>query len=663
MPVCIPDPAPCNEVNTDENDIGKFNQLRSKNFQNPILAYYNINSLRFKFEDLKEIVSNSLPDVLVFAETKLDSQFTNAQFFLEQYYEPTRRDNSSHSGGVIEYIRKGIIHKRLTDSELKDFESIASELTINKNKFFLLSFYRTERNENKLQNVVNFFHELSSILNKVTRKYDNIILMGDINIDVHDKKCPGYRQFREFLDIFSLSNLIKDKTCFFKDHESSIDVILTNNPRKYFKSQCFELGVSDCHKMVVTVLRMQLARLNTKNISYRSMKNFNKELFSNELKVSLNNFTCEDTNMAYDNLVDLLIKVLDKHAPIKIKKLRGNQSRFMNKELSKAIMKRSSLKSRYLKNKNGENRKQYKQQRNLCVKLRDKAIKSDFQKATTNIKLSNKSFFDLIKPYMTNKGALCSTDINLIENSKIISNEIELGEILVEYYTNIVKYSSGENPKNIADSVRNNNIGNIIDNILVEYRNHPSITSINRNHNVLETFKFREVNTEEVLKELKSINPKKSIGTDGIPSQIIHDSAEILSKPLTDIINLNLKECIFPSKAKIAAILPLFKKDDRSDKRNYRPVSILSALSKVFERILKNQIVNFIEDFLSPYISAYRKAYSTQHVLIRLLEEWKSGLDDGYFVGAILMDLSKAFDCIPHDLLIAKLHMVFKSQH
>ena len=56
MPVCIPDPVPCNEVNTEENDIGKFNQLRSKNFQNPILAYYNINSLRFKFEDLKEIV-------------------------------------------------------------------------------------------------------------------------------------------------------------------------------------------------------------------------------------------------------------------------------------------------------------------------------------------------------------------------------------------------------------------------------------------------------------------------------------------------------------------------------------------------------------------------------------------------------------------------------
>ena len=81
----------------------------------------------------------------------------------------------------------------------------------------------------------------------------------------------------------------------------------------------------------------------------------------------------------------------------------------------------------------------------------------------------------------------------------------------------------------------------------------------------------------------------------------------------------------------------------------------MSTLSKIIGKVLQNQIVSFIQHFLSPYISAYRKGYSTQHVLIRLIEEWKSGLDNGNYVGAVLMDLSKAFDCIPHDLLIAKL--------
>ena len=111
-----------------------------------------------------------------------------------------------------------------------------------------------------------------------------------------------------------------------------------------------------------------------------------------------------------------------------------------------------------------------------------------------------------------------------------------------------------------------------------------------------------------------------------------------------------IDEDIFPSQAKIASILPLYKdKGERSDK------TILNALSKIFERIIHNQLSSYVNDIFSPYISAYRKFHSTQHVLIRLIEEWRQGIDQGKYVGSILMDLSKAFDCIPHDLLIAKL--------
>ena len=337
MPVCDQIPGFSDEENDSmsEDNINNLNKLRAKNIQNPLFAYYNINSLRFKFDDLKEIISKSLPDVLVFAETKLDSSFSNAQFFLEEYYEPTRKDISCHSGGIIEYIRKGIVRKRLNEFELNHFESIASELTINKNKFFLLSFYRTERGENKLQNITKFFQELSLILNKVSIKYDNIILMGDINIDYHDRKCVGFKELKEFMDIFNLKNLIKDNTCFFRDHESLIDVILTNKPRQFFNSNAFEIGISDCHKMIVTNLRVHVARLNTKVITYRSMKQFNKDEFLNELTHHLSNFSCIDTNMAYDKLVNILTIVLDKYAPVKKKIVRGNQSRFMNKHLIK----------------------------------------------------------------------------------------------------------------------------------------------------------------------------------------------------------------------------------------------------------------------------------------------------------------------------------------
>ena len=83
---------------------------------------------------------------------------------------------------------------------------------------------------------------------------------------------------------------------------------------------------------------------------------------------------------------------------------------------------------------------------------------------------------------------------------------------------------------------------------------------------------------------------------------------------------------------------------------------LLNVFPKFYERIVKNQMNSFIDSKLSTFLSVYRKSYSTQHVLIRLIEEWKQKLDRNYVVGAILMDLSKAFDYIPHDLIIAKLY-------
>ena len=634
-----------------------MNKTRSKNVQNPLFAYYNINSLRYKFDDLKEIVSKSLPDILVFAETKLDNSFTNSQFFLQDYFEPTRKDNTRHSGGIIEFVRKGIVRKRLVDFELKEFESIASEITLNKRKLFILSFYRTERTENRLTNIKKFFQELSLILNKVIEKYDDIVLMGDINIDFHDKKTTGFRELKEFMNIFGLHNLVKEKTCFFRENESSIDCILTNNQRKFFNSSSLELGVSDCHKMVSTYLRTHISRLKTKIITYRSFKSFNKEAFLNELSPHLENLSSGSINTVIKELINVITNILDKYAPIKQKKVRGNQSRFMNKNLSRAIMHRSKLRSKYLKNKNTLNRTNYKKQRNICVKLRDKAIKSDFQNSFSNLKSNSKPFYDIMKPYLTNKGALCSSDITLIENDKIITDDTEIGNIFVDYYTNIVKHSSGKEPTSIADSLPpGTNFDTIIDKICDQFQNHPSIRFIKNSTNHSHTFKFRFVTEKEILKLLKSIDSKKAIGVDGIPPLILKLSAEILAKPLTKLINQSIKENDVPTLLKIAAILPFYKKNERSHKNNYRPVSVLSALSKIFGKVLQNQILEFINDILSTYVSAYRKGYSTQHVLTRLVEDWKKGLDEDYYVGSVLMDLSKAFDCIPHDLLIAKLN-------
>ena len=112
----------------------------------------------------------------------------------------------------------------------------------------------------------------------------------------------------------------------------------------------------------------------------------------------------------------------------------------------------------------------------------------------------------------------------------------------------------------------------------------------------------------------------------------------------------------FPENLKLADVTPIFKKKDKTFVENYRPVSVLPTVSKIFERIMQKQITDYIGKFLSPFLCGYRKGFSTQYALLSLIERWRLCLDKQGFAGALLMDLSKAFDTINHELLIAKLH-------
>ena len=156
---------------------------------------------------------------------------------------------------------------------------------------------------------------------------------------------------------------------------------------------------------------------------------------------------------------------------------------------------------------------------------------------------------------------------------------------------------------------------------------------------------------------LKSLDGRKSTGEDQIPPKLVFLASNELSAALTTAINCSIRNSRFPDDAKKAAVCPLDKGEpNRTEERNFRPVSVLNTFSKIYEKVLKKQLTLHLDNTLSVFIAAYRRAYSTQHVLIRLIEDWRSNLDNDYLVGAVLMDLSKAFDCIPHDLLIAKLH-------
>ena len=231
---------------------------------------------------------------------------------------------------------------------------------------------------------------------------------------------------------------------------------------------------------------------------------------------------------------------------------------------------------------------------------------------------------------------------------------MEVAETMNDFFCNIVKHLkiNRQQDENFTYDFNKDHIANIIFN----YKDNPSVTKIKETINTTNHFHFTPITEEQVSEKIKNLDKKKASTFNGIPSKILAENYDIISPFVTKIYNESNTDLHFPDTLKLADITPTYKKDDSTNKENYRPVSILSSVSKIFERSMFDQMSDYIDKFLSPYLCGFRKGCSTQHSLIVMLEKWKNALDNGKYGGALLTDLSKAFDCLDHKLLIAKLH-------
>ena len=170
-------------------------------------------------------------------------------------------------------------------------------------------------------------------------------------------------------------------------------------------------------------------------------------------------------------------------------------------------------------------------------------------------------------------------------------------------------------------------------------------------------FAFSLVSEKQIFKYLNELNSNKSTGLDGIPARFVRDSAPVIASKLTHIINLSLIQGVVPDDLKSARIVPIFKKNDKTEVGNYRPVSILSVISKIFERVVYDQIENYLHkhNLLFEFQSGFRKGFSTETCLIHLSDFIRIQNDKGNLVGMVLLDLQKAFDTVDHSILLMKL--------
>ena len=358
-------------------------------------------------------------DIIVITESKLDHTFPDSSFRISGYNKPFRKDRNRNGGGILVFIRDDIPCKELQINFFNEFEVLFIEANLSYSKWLFVTCYHPPN-----QNDYLFFRKLSNQIDFYSKTYDNFFIAGDLNCQETEPTLS------EFLNMHSAQNIVKEETCFKSiDNPSCIDLFLTNKPNLFFNTSTIIAGLSDYHKMVVTVLRKTFQRAQPKVVSYRDYKNFDNELFKSSLQNVLNEIDTPD----YIKFEEVFIETLNKHAPVKQKTIRGNHAPYMTKGLRKAILRRSELETKYHKHRDIQSLRQYKKQKKFCSKLYKKERKKYYSSLNIKDIIDRKKFLKIVKPLISDKCKL-SNNINLVENDTIVSVTMKL-QRLSKYFS------------------------------------------------------------------------------------------------------------------------------------------------------------------------------------------------------------------------------------
>lgn len=581
------------------------------------IAHINVRSLFTNFDIFKDHVFHFSYDIIAVTETWLSADVLDDAVYVHGY-SIILKDRPTRAGGVAFYIKNDIDYVPFNLIQ-DNVEQLWIQIKVGKEKLALGVAYRPDWVQ-----ITNFFNALEESLAYVVPACDDLICVGDFNIDLLQVNSLKSNNFFEFIDVFGFKQIINSPTRITSTTQTLIDVIIVSNEQSIADSGAREMhGMSD-HLLVFCKIKLKAPCIQACIRTYRDYKNFSLDEFNMNLELipwnnilQLNNI---DEKILFFN--ENLLQLYNSHVPVKTAKFTKPPAPWLTDTVKLMQKLRDNALKRFKGTKNIHHWNYYKSLRNVTTNAIRREKKAYLEYRFRNFNKKN-PWKDLKTLSIYNKVSKSEIPQHLQDANKINNYFVDsVREMSIAPDTNLITFYTG--------NVRTNNV-----------------------------FSFKLVSEDEVAKIIRNIK-SKSVGTDNIGIQLINLGCPFLIPYITHIVNFCLEFSVFPECWKIARIRPLPKTNVPVDFKDLRPISILPTFSKILERVMDMQLRAFLNEhnLLPETQSGFRAGYSCTTALTNILDDILTAIDTNKLTALVLLDFSKAFDTLNHKMLLSILHYV-----
>lgn len=584
------------------------------------IFHQNIQSISSKIGEIEVLIDGYLerPSVLCFTEhwcVNTEIEFAKiAGYMLASHCS---RANMSHGGSCI-FVENGIEYRELRDLTQLSIEGQMECSAVEISNVIVICIYRPSSKTAKLD---IFLAALSRLFDELRQRVftKSLVLCGDFNIDLLVKDRDSVA-FIDLLSSFGLKQTIFDPTRVTAVSQTLIDNIFVGDICD-INARVVINALSDHYAQEVSIpneVELKKSSVNNKIRNYSSgkMTVFREELLKCDWSEVLKE---ENVDIAYNNFTSILS--LLSNIIFTYKTVSASSHSWMTQGIRVSS---SNKRKMYLQKIRGEiSSERYRTYSKILKKVVNLAKRWANESYIKNSRNKSKATWHLISQ-ITHKAQKTKIDLQSTFKNRSFQNTLD---DFNKYFINV---SSGKASFPLLDyQVENNHCSMFA---------HPA-------------------DPPEVYRVIMGLNDTKSVGVDEIPVRLLKFVADLISVPLAYLINLTISQGIFPESLKVSLVHPVFKKGSKTVLDNYRPISIQSNLSKVFEKIISERILKFVEDrhLLTDQQNGFRRGKSTTRALYQVVNEIIHSLNNKNETTAVLLDLSKAFDCVDHNILLNKL--------